>query len=109
MGNLGTTVDRATYGQYDRCSFSTSNCLSFVDGRDGELPSCGRAVADRDVNAHRPTRRWHNEQCRRDVSRALCPKSLNRGVRARIGVLPRCEILVRGEEGIGDGESPLPH
>lgn len=57
------------------------------------------------MNAQRPTRRWHKEQCRRDVSRALFPISLSRGVRMRTGVPPSCEILVRGEEGLGDGES----
>lgn len=54
-------------------------------------------------------RRWHKEQCRRDASRVLFPMSLSRGIRARKGVPPNCEILVRGKEGLGDGESARPN
>lgn len=58
-GGVGKTVDRTAYGQYERCSFSTSNCLV---GRDFpgtvDCPASG-------INAHSPMRRWQREQCRK--------------------------------------------
>lgn len=79
-GRVGTTVERTTYGQYERCSFSRSNwrlinMLLFLFGCCGEDASeASEGVAEGcfgGAKAHKPTRLWQRTQCTRDVSRAI--------------------------------------
>lgn len=79
------TVDRTTYGQYDRCSRNTSSCLFGC----GVGPSTGAGV----TNAHKPTRRWHNAQCSTVVSIFVLPTAADWLTRMRISGL--------GELGVG--------
>lgn len=106
-GMVGTTVERTTYGQYDRCSRSTSSwrrcgCLVVSDVA---VP----LVCGGEMKAHRPTRRWHNTQCRRVASGfagkglgarlALWPSTLARVGAPGVGVPSRRETTDAAREG----------
>lgn len=63
VGKVGTVVDRTTYGQYDRCSLSRSNCRCLGGGRVITFVSLFSCWVGSDggggcvTKAHNPTRR----------------------------------------------------
>lgn len=94
----GTIVERTTYGQYDRCSRSTSSCLrGCVFAFDAGAPAEDSAAATPfvcggEMNAHRPILRWHSAQWRSVVSGFDCTRPGLPGATERDG---------RSEPGVG--------
>ena len=93
-GREGREVERATYGQYERCSFSRSSwrfgswemrraARDGVGGAAGPVDVDADAKLDvlgvvgmedeegEDLNAHRPTFLWHNVQYNNAESRSF--------------------------------------
>lgn len=92
-GGVGKIVERTAYGQYERCSFKISNCLT---GREFPVVAAG-AVSDK--NAQSPTRRWQSMQTKHVESDfGLITNSIELGI-----------VSARGRRGgrLGDGDNGI--
>ena len=92
IGKEGIVVERTTYGQYGRCSLSKSICRAFGGTVVLGLSSIARLARGVEIIAQSPSRLWHKEQCKSEVSFRRSGATLPRGLHG-VGVCgndPRC-------------------
>jgi len=115
-GKEGIVVERTTYGQYGRCSLSRSNCRAFGGSAVLGPFSDARFIRGVEMIAQSPSRLWHKEQCKSDVSLRRSGDTLGGlkrlGVSSNnarwVGVLVRVVLLCltgrRGVRGSGSAD-----
>lgn len=79
-GKEGIVVERTTYGQYGRCSLSKSICRAFGGTAVLGLSSVMRLARGVEIIAQSPSRLWHKEQYKSEVSLPRSGATLPRGV-----------------------------